>query len=342
MIYQWLAKFRKGGMAALEEKPVPGRPAKLRPAQLQRLYELVVGKNPLQLRFAYALWTRAMIQEPECASACVIAVPCPRPRLDGCLQPRQRLAIREPQAPRPAEKTVEREPGELELGDQQSADHPTAMRISPQCAPSCAMSRNYALFAVFFTALIVLLIHALTHSGWPLAHARLIDALLGCGIALGIGYVPWPSSWHVGLRRDYAAGLDTAARYLDQALGQGARDISVSARTQARRQVAALHTEFQRSLAEPRRVRQGVTAWWPALVALEQLLDAIAATAVTAVGQPPPATAVSEVSAALRQIAASVRSGKPPDQRLPSPPSLARVTDAVRSVQHSLAETPTL
>ncbi len=204
------------------------------------------------------------------------------------------------------------------------------------------MSRNYALFAVFFTALIVLLIDALTHSGWPLAHARLIDALLGCGIALGIGYVPWPSSWHVGLRRDYAAGLDTAARYLDQTLGQGARDIAVSARTQARRQVAALRTEFQRSLAGPRRVRQGVTAWWPTLVALEQLLDAIAATAVTAVGQPPPATAVSEVSAALRQIAASVRSGKPPDQRLPSPPSLARVTDAVRSVQHSLAETPPL
>jgi transposase len=63
VMYQWLAKFRNGGMAALEEKPVPGRPTKLRPAQLQRLYQLVVGKNPLQLRFAYALWTRAMIQE---------------------------------------------------------------------------------------------------------------------------------------------------------------------------------------------------------------------------------------------------------------------------------------
>ena len=63
VMYQWLAKFRLGGMAALEEKPVPGRPTKLRPAQLQRLYQLVVGKNPLQLRFAYGLWTRAMIQE---------------------------------------------------------------------------------------------------------------------------------------------------------------------------------------------------------------------------------------------------------------------------------------
>lgn len=63
VMYQWLAKFRNGGMAALEEKPVPGRPTKLRPAQLQRLYQLVAGRNPLQLRFAYGLWTRAMIQE---------------------------------------------------------------------------------------------------------------------------------------------------------------------------------------------------------------------------------------------------------------------------------------
>src|SRR5262249_53715889 len=62
-MYQWLAKFRNGGMAALEEKPVPGRPTKLRAAQLQRIYQLVVGKTPLQLRFAWGLGTGAMIQE---------------------------------------------------------------------------------------------------------------------------------------------------------------------------------------------------------------------------------------------------------------------------------------
>ena len=45
VMYQWLAKFRNGGMAALEERPVPGRLTKLRPAQLQRLYQLVVGRN---------------------------------------------------------------------------------------------------------------------------------------------------------------------------------------------------------------------------------------------------------------------------------------------------------
>ena len=44
-------------------KPVPGRPPKLQGQQLARLYGLVVGNDPRQLRFAFALWTRAMIRE---------------------------------------------------------------------------------------------------------------------------------------------------------------------------------------------------------------------------------------------------------------------------------------
>ena len=37
------------------------------------------------------------------------------------------------------------------------------------------------------------------------AEARLIDILTGCGIALGIGCAPWPSSWHAHVPRDLAA-----------------------------------------------------------------------------------------------------------------------------------------
>jgi transposase len=62
-VYAWLAKYREGGLEALKGRPVPGRPPKLSGAQLARLYGLVVGNDPRQLRFAFALWTRAMVRE---------------------------------------------------------------------------------------------------------------------------------------------------------------------------------------------------------------------------------------------------------------------------------------
>jgi transposase len=62
-VYGWLAKYREGGLEALKARPVPGRPPKLSGPQLARLYTLVVSNDPRQLRFAFALWARAMIRE---------------------------------------------------------------------------------------------------------------------------------------------------------------------------------------------------------------------------------------------------------------------------------------
>jgi hypothetical protein len=43
--------------------PVPGRAPKLSGVQLRRLYTLVVGADPRQLEFPFALWTREMVRE---------------------------------------------------------------------------------------------------------------------------------------------------------------------------------------------------------------------------------------------------------------------------------------
>lgn len=62
-VYMWLAKFREGGRQALAARPVPGRPRKLSAGQLRRVYALVVGHDPRQYQFEFALWTRELVRE---------------------------------------------------------------------------------------------------------------------------------------------------------------------------------------------------------------------------------------------------------------------------------------
>lgn len=62
-VYGWLVKVRIGGREALVARPVPGRPPKLSPKQTAQVYEWVTGKDPRQLAFDFALWTRDMVGE---------------------------------------------------------------------------------------------------------------------------------------------------------------------------------------------------------------------------------------------------------------------------------------
>jgi len=61
-IFVWLAAYRAGGWDMLRARKASGRPKRLTGAQLKWIYNTVTTKNPMQLRFPFALWTRAMIR----------------------------------------------------------------------------------------------------------------------------------------------------------------------------------------------------------------------------------------------------------------------------------------
>ena len=62
-VYGWLKLRREQGLAGLTVKKVTGRESKLAPRQLARLRGIVIGSDPRQLQFDFALWTREMIRD---------------------------------------------------------------------------------------------------------------------------------------------------------------------------------------------------------------------------------------------------------------------------------------
>ena len=213
-------------------------------------------------------------------------------------------------------------------------------------------SRNYGLMSVFLTPLVVVLIDLLAPGGWRLAEDRLVDTLIGCAIVLLIGYALWPGSWQAHLPGRFAEAIRDVSQYLQEALtsqpeassgdaaarvpGSAPRPDRIRLRRQARRALSDLRAEFERTMSEPRAVSRQATAWWPAVVGLDEVMDAVTATAVAIEhGAPAPSPgAVAQLAAALGSVATAVDAGVAPSSppELPPEEPLQPVTDAVRAV----------
>lgn len=224
-------------------------------------------------------------------------------------------------------------------------------------------SRNFGLAATFLTPFVVLLIDLLENTGWRLAGDRAIDTVLASAIVLVIGYAPWPSSWQAHLPGQFAGSVRVVGAYIDEALVNEWATVSRPASTglastglastgptpsarlrrQAFRSLSDLRAEFQRTMSEPTSVSRRATAWWPAVVGLEELLDAVtyAHLAISRGAPVPDPRAVHQLSGTLRALADATEAGIPPQLgSLPPDENLRPVTDAVRSVLAILTPSP--
>lgn len=62
-VYNWRKEYLEKGVAALVVKNAPGRTPKLEEKQQEQLRKWVVGKDPRQLQFDFAMWTRQMVHD---------------------------------------------------------------------------------------------------------------------------------------------------------------------------------------------------------------------------------------------------------------------------------------
>ncbi len=202
--------------------------------------------------------------------------------------------------------------------------------------------RNYGLMATFLTPLVVVLVDILTPVGWQLAGERLIDTLIGCAIVVVVGFAPWPMAWYAHLPGKFGqAALDVCA-YMRDALGGPAASAPDTAaqRRSTYRALGDMRVEFQRTMSEPPSISRSATAWWPAAVGLEQVLDAVTAVSLAVSrGATVPEQGVGQLCQALDAVsqAASAGTPLPASIELPDDETLKPITEAVRALLGVLA-----
>ncbi|CAM5690478.1 FUSC family protein OS=Streptomyces alboniger OX=132473 GN=CP975_18235 PE=4 SV=1 [Streptomyces alboniger] len=187
-------------------------------------------------------------------------------------------------------------------------DVPVMMLLAP-LIPALT-TRGYGHQTAAITPVILLLSDILNHQGLGLVVPRLVDSLIGCGIALVAGYLLWPESWGTRIGDRLADAVADTAGYVECVFGAH-EDPAARARMRRRlyRDLSAIRSEFQRALTEPPPTGARAAAWWPLVVAVERILDATTAARVRirhGADEPAPEE-IAEVVAELRALADGLR-----------------------------------
>ncbi|MFJ8081749.1 FUSC family protein [Streptomyces sp. NPDC096205] len=170
--------------------------------------------------------------------------------------------------------------------------------------------RGYGYQTAAITPVILLLSDVLNRQGTGLLLPRLVDSLMGCAIALAVGYLLWPESWHTRVGDRLADAVADTARYVESAFGD---TVEPAARARMRRRLyrdlSVIRTDFQRALTEPPPTGRRAAAWWPLVVAVERIVDATTAARVRVKhGAAPPSEAeIAQVILQLRELSEGVR-----------------------------------
>ncbi len=176
-----------------------------------------------------------------------------------------------------------------------------------------ALLRQYGMFSTFLTPLVVLLIDLLRPGGWSTLDARLIDTALGSAIVLVFGYLLWPQTFHNRIGPRFAGTVQTLADYTRAALGAPGGGDRNALRRDAYRKLSDLRTVFQQALAEPPPISRRASAWYPSIVALERMTDAVTRAAIRIDhGAPRPAPEdVAALADGIGDLVGSLRERRP-------------------------------
>jgi hypothetical protein len=193
-------------------------------------------------------------------------------------------------------------------------------------------ARHFALQTAVVTLLVlslIMLFGADAQAAWP----RLQDTLLACGLVLVVGHLPLPGGTRPRVAVRLAAAARAAQRYLEHVVARtpAAREERLLLRRAAYRALAEARAAVDLASAELPPLAAPVTAWAPAVAALERVVDATTACAVrlAAGAQRPSPGYAAEL---VESLAALANGAQPPNtlRDLPGCDTLSEVAAQLR------------